>query len=698
MVLDAFLSSPVMNRLGWTVIHSLWQGLVVALLLGVVLVALRQRSSSCRYQVAWVGLLVMIAVCMGTYWWLGERSVVGPSGQYESGGGGMRGGGGLVFVGPVRDTTLNIPADLPSPAPAPAPSLASQAADLVPSVAGVWMVGVLLLGVWRVTAYFRVQGLRHGGREISNPRWAQVLSRLRAELHVRPVVSVIESAVVKVPAVVGHFRPVILVPISMVSGLSPAEIEAVLAHELAHIRRRDYLANLLQTLLETVLFYHPAVWWISSVIRRERENCCDDIAAAACGDVHDYVSALARVEVLRGREQLPLGAMAMTGRGGLVGRVKRLLERKETPMKRRAMSIPMVLALIGLAAGPVVYGQLKSDKPSPPNPPTPSQATTPAVPSLTAADRTANVDVLEVAPTPVTPADLVPPVGEDYRIVEGDTLKVVIGDLAGPGQETMRTLKVTEPGAISLPLLDAPVPAVGLTTRELQSKIVSAYESAQMLANGKVDVLLVEPRGKMVTILGAVKTPGEYQLVKAGTRMTDALALVQGLLPAAGEDALIVRETKEGPRKIAVPIRRLLAGEMKYDVVLRPGDKILVQEGRPMTVSVPAPALPPIPSEPVMKEDAEITGVLNTVMHDVKKTNAKLSEVLDQMRAETGANIWVNWNQLDSLGVTADTNISHSPLKNVTLRTYLNLVTRSMGPGINVRWGTEGNVIVIGKE
>ena len=104
----------------------------------------------------------------------------------------------------------------------------------------------------------------------------------------------------QVPSVVGWLRPVILLPASALTGLSPAHLDAIIAHELAHVRRHDFAVNLLQTAAEILLFYHPACWWISRRIRAEREHCCDDIAVSLCGDRLLYATALADLEALRG--------------------------------------------------------------------------------------------------------------------------------------------------------------------------------------------------------------------------------------------------------------------------------------------------------------------------------------------------------------------------------------------------------------
>ena len=135
-----------------------------------------------------------------------------------------------------------------------------------------------------------------GGRRLGSDRRAP----LATAAHLRGRVRLLESTLVDVPTVIGWIKPVILLPASALSGLKPHQLEAILAHELAHIRRHDYLVNLLQTLVETLLFYHPAVWWLSRRIRAERENCCDDLAVSLCGDPYTYAQALADLEELRG--------------------------------------------------------------------------------------------------------------------------------------------------------------------------------------------------------------------------------------------------------------------------------------------------------------------------------------------------------------------------------------------------------------
>ncbi len=153
-------------------------------------------------------------------------------------------------------------------------------------------------------------------------RWQEALKRLARELRISRPVMLLESYLTEAPVTLGYFAPVILVPAGVLAGFPAAQMEAILLHELAHIRRHDYLVNVLQRAVEALLFYHPAVWWFSHVMRVERENCCDDAVVSIHGNAHAYASALAALEQTRWGGKEP--ALAATG-GSLVKRIRRLL-------------------------------------------------------------------------------------------------------------------------------------------------------------------------------------------------------------------------------------------------------------------------------------------------------------------------------------------------------------------------------------
>ena len=201
----------------------------------------------------------------------------------------------------------------------------------------------------RVAARRRAAARTDGGRLVARPAAAsrgarhelrrdgrQPAERLAHRLGLPPPRHVVESALVDVPTVVGWLRPAILLPIAALASLTPAQVEAILAHELAHIRRHDYAVNLLQTIVETLLFYHPAVWWLSQRIRVEREHCCDDIAIAVCGDPLGYAQALAELETWR---------TYVGGDGD--GRDRRLAARARAPDSPRAAQRRVAVAELG---------------------------------------------------------------------------------------------------------------------------------------------------------------------------------------------------------------------------------------------------------------------------------------------------------------------------------------------------------------
>jgi len=209
----------------------------------------------------------------------------------------------------------------------------------------IWLVGTIafwvrLIGSWVVAAGMRSTRVWPAPKE-----WQHILSELGVRIGLFRPVRLLISAVVQVPTVVGWLRPIVLMPIGALSGLPPEHIEALLLHELAHVRRYDYLVNILQGIAETLLFYHPAVWWVSSHIRTERELCCDDVAVSVTGDVLTYARALAELESFRPAH---LNAVIAVNGGSLAARIARLLSLPQP--RSRTSSGPGVIISAALIA------------------------------------------------------------------------------------------------------------------------------------------------------------------------------------------------------------------------------------------------------------------------------------------------------------------------------------------------------------
>ncbi len=322
--IDPLLQQPAAQAVAWALLHFVWQGALISLVTAVALIALRRSAADVRYVVAAIGMSLMLTlpIVTGVQKW---QALNAPTDQQVS----------LVATAPHAPAAIRPHATTPrvvtpvASVETPRITLGERFVSaarprlepLLPMCLLIWILGVGVLSLRLMTGWLWVQRLRTHGVVRAGDFWQKMAARLARQLHIARTISLLESTLVEVPTVVGWIKPVVLLPTSALAGLTPRQLEAILAHELAHIRRHDYLVNLLQTLVETLLFYHPAVWWLSSRIRTERENCCDDLAVSLCGDPVTYASALADLESLRGGTSL---AMAATG-GSLVQRVRRLL-------------------------------------------------------------------------------------------------------------------------------------------------------------------------------------------------------------------------------------------------------------------------------------------------------------------------------------------------------------------------------------
>jgi beta-lactamase regulating signal transducer with metallopeptidase domain len=349
--LEVLLTKPLLQALGWALVHFIWQGALIALLYAGLATLLRHRAASLRYSVACAAMLLMLMLPVATVF-IVERSLSLTS--IESGGRAAQPVAAPSIVDNHRQAlaTESAPLRMSAYASQSVPAAQSQpggeaSADsaspawpswakaritgLIPCLVALWFAGVLFLSLRFFGGLLVARRLKQMQTSPLLEHWQAKLAGLCEQLRVSRPVRLCESILVEVPTVIGWLRPVILMPTSALTGLSPAQLEALLAHELGHIKRYDYLVNLLQTAVETLLFYHPAVWWLSSQIRQEREHCCDDLAVATCGNMLIYARALAELEHLRG--VAPRLAVAASG-GVLLRRIQRLVGNPARPSHR----------------------------------------------------------------------------------------------------------------------------------------------------------------------------------------------------------------------------------------------------------------------------------------------------------------------------------------------------------------------------
>ncbi len=299
-MIDAISETPTAHAIGTAIVHFLWQGTVVGLGLAVMMRTARPVQPVTRYAVYCAGMVLMLLCPVATTLLLLVQGEVT----------------GATFV----DSGV-VEAVFP-PRTAPHVHQGVAVSALTPAVSLLWLCGVIVLQVRSVFGWHRARRLATSGIRVLDGCWEGIVAELSRALDIRCVVRIRESAVASVPMLVGWIAPVILIPAGVLSGLPPEQVRAIIAHELAHVRRHDYLVNVQQAFCESLLFFHPAVWWLSSKIRAEREFCCDDVAVAVCGDRKRYVSALASLEGLRVGD--PLLAVS-SGGGSLVFRIRRLL-------------------------------------------------------------------------------------------------------------------------------------------------------------------------------------------------------------------------------------------------------------------------------------------------------------------------------------------------------------------------------------
>ncbi len=324
--LSKLVETPLAQAVGEALFHFLWQGTVIAALLAALLMVLRPRPARVRYVAAVVALLAMPLAFAATLAWLWPDSRA--TGLLR-----LPATGGLTEVAAASS--------------GPSQTLPFALSERLRWAAPLWLAGVCVLLICRGASWVAAQRLRRRGTSPAPKTWQTALDDLARSMKLARPVLLLESCLAEVPVVIGYLRPAILAPVGMLAGLPAAQVEAVLLHELAHIRRADYLVNLLQTAIEALLFYHPAVWWVSNLVRAERENCCDDAVLALRPDARVYAEALVTLE--RSRWRVPEAAVAANG-GSLLRRVRRMLGKPQghtlTPALPAAVLLVSAVAVL----------------------------------------------------------------------------------------------------------------------------------------------------------------------------------------------------------------------------------------------------------------------------------------------------------------------------------------------------------------
>ncbi|MBS3933579.1 MAG: M56 family metallopeptidase [Truepera sp.] len=370
--------------LGWVLIHSLWQGALIALLLAALLTALWRHSSQVRYAADCAALALALLAPAVTF----AVHVVAITPPLDA-----------PSLNATELARLYTPLAL-SPLPSGDPLNVSTASPEWPVtrtlqlLGGLWLAGATLLLLRLFVAWVALSRFLRHKTTAAPPEVAQALRALAREAGIAPTVIVRQSAHASVPFVCGLRKPTILLPTHVIASLTSPQLTAILAHELAHIRRRDYLINLLQHTAEALLFFHPAVWWLSNQLRIEREHCCDDLVVSELRqDLHTYLEALVKLPQLGGL--VPRHALA-AAKGTLVTRVRRLVAKRPGSFSSRRVALILAVTA-ALLTGYIAY--------SPPNPAQSPEAATHIRVTMAGATVLAELDIVS-SPTGI---DALPP-------------------------------------------------------------------------------------------------------------------------------------------------------------------------------------------------------------------------------------------------------------------------------------------------
>jgi len=330
-----------MQSLGWALLHFLWQGTALAALAGAAMALCRRAST--RYLLGVGALLLMLLAPLATFFFYSQ--------QHSSVADAAKSSPLAAAWTTARDRDA---ASGSAQRSYFARSAISPSLDALPWLVEAWLLGVAFFSLRSAGGFLLLERERRRRSTVVGTRVLEICRRLQDQLGLDRAIAYCECKWLQAPAVIGWFRPVVFLPATALTGLSEEQLELVIAHELAHIQRLDPFVNVFQVCVETLLFYHPAVWWLNKRIRAEREHCCDDMAVALCGNAVEYARALTLMEEWR---SAPVFAMA-ANRGPLTDRIVRVLGLKTLGAGMRGIGLTGSLLCLAaaLVAGNALLG------------------------------------------------------------------------------------------------------------------------------------------------------------------------------------------------------------------------------------------------------------------------------------------------------------------------------------------------------
>lgn len=330
------LHPQLIEAFGWTLIHSIWQGTLIALSIAIVLAFISKKKSQIRYGITLSGLILMVGWSGYTFY---QALAPVENGTFEA----------SVVMMDFADETIESVLTSPATWISKMESIPLFIEPYLPGIMMIWLMGYLFFSLrWAGSLYY-LHRLKTRDVFPLEYAWQLQMKKLSKRMGLQSPISLLESSRIQTPMVIGYFKPAILLPAGLLTGISPQQLEAILAHELAHIIRKDFLVNMVLAFGETLFFYHPAYWWMSHQISIEREHCCDDVAISFCGDPFIYAKTLTNLAEMKITP--PSLSLAMTGsRGSLLERIQRILQPQQTVAGFPAKAFLSFLFLLGLTS------------------------------------------------------------------------------------------------------------------------------------------------------------------------------------------------------------------------------------------------------------------------------------------------------------------------------------------------------------
>ncbi|HEY4323471.1 MAG TPA: M56 family metallopeptidase [Mucilaginibacter sp.] len=344
LLLISINSNKIITAFSWMLIHSLWQGLLLAVVAGVVLMLTKRSSAAYRYNLMLTLFIAFIGVCAYTFiaeWNIASKTVS------PLAAGDMDTNVSSLFSGNLYNLKPLIKA------------FSDYFSANAPMIVLIWFVVFLFKSVKMIACLVYNNRIRNFQVYEPDQFWIDAVESFSKKLGIKKAIRLVQSGYIKIPVVVGHLKPIIIIPVGLMAGLPVEQVEAILLHELAHIRRNDYFINFLQNIAETIFFFNPGLLWISTLLREERENCCDDIALEQTQNRVGFVQAL-----ISFKEHELYGSKYATAFPGkknyLFRRISRILNNKSMTFASGEKIFLMVsVILLAFALGTVALGQVK---------------------------------------------------------------------------------------------------------------------------------------------------------------------------------------------------------------------------------------------------------------------------------------------------------------------------------------------------